>query len=964
MSIVLALAPNGRLFIEESDEAASILQSDAAERIRRAFGTSNSSELLHLASVELGTELPPSLAFWRDFGRMYLTQLCHTPGAESGARPVALPAQAEMDALAASAPPMTGLEYLNAAVLEALWHDLDDAVRGEMKGFPGGAQAYLRAKNPIWNLVGRVSFHLAENKRDPDNPFAFLATYCSRVSRQARLQYLPLGKALEEYAGAQNRNALLSLLSPVQRASEKSSLVRELVASGDVFRPLAWRPEEAYRFLQEVPVFEESGILVRVPDWWKSGRPRRPAVNVRIGDRNARKMGWDALLDFSVGLTLDGEPLTDADWQSILNSTQGLLLLKGKWVEIDRDKLSQVLQQWKQLEKQHRGAGISFLEGMRLLAGAGLTASDQFIAREDTRDWSAVTAGEWLGEVLRELHDPDLIKECDPGRELKAELRPYQKVGVGWLWFMYRLGLGACLADDMGLGKTIQVISLFLLSRRARQKGENGHAAPSVVVVPASLVANWKAEIEAFAPSLSVVYAHPAETVPDVLDQFGRDPLRLSAAELVITSYSMLSRLCWLRETEWDVAVLDEAQAIKNPSARQTRAAKELKARVRIILTGTPVENRLSDLWSLFDFACPGLLGSAKAFSQFVKSADSGGQRQYGPIRALVRPYILRWLKTDKNIITDLPDKTEVKAFCALSKTQAALYQHSVEELAEKVRSADGIQRRGIILSYILRFKQICNHPAQWLGSGEYGAEQSGKFQRLRELCEELAARQQKALVFTQFREITGPLSEFLAGVFRRPGLVLHGGTAVKERRARIESFQKEDRPPLFVLSLKAGGTGLNLTAASHVIHFDRWWNPAVENQASDRAFRIGQHKNVLVHKFVCRGTVEDKIDSLIEEKKGLAWELLEEGGEKLLTEMNEQWRIAAVCCAGHQERARGMIAQTSTTCKSQAMQETSRHARLRRPSVADGRRIKEACLWQIAPSSERFLGICPPRKS
>jgi non-specific serine/threonine protein kinase len=287
-----------------------------------------------------------------------------------------------MDAMVGSAPPMTGLEYLNAAVLETLWHGLDGAVRNEMRGFPGGAPAYLRAKNPIWNLVGRVFFHLAENKRDPDNPFAFLATYSSRVSKQARLQYLPLGKALEEYAGAQNRNALLSLLSPVQRASEKSSLVRELVASGDVFRPLAWRPEEAYRFLQEIPIVEESGILVRVPDWWKSGRPQRPVVNVRIGDRNARKMGWDALLDFSVSLTLDGEPLTDAEWQSILNSTQGLLLLKGKWVEIDRDKLSQVLQQWKEVEIEHRRHGISFLEGMRLLAGAGLTASDQFIARE------------------------------------------------------------------------------------------------------------------------------------------------------------------------------------------------------------------------------------------------------------------------------------------------------------------------------------------------------------------------------------------------------------------------------------------------------------------------------------------------------------------------------------------------------------------------------------------------------
>jgi non-specific serine/threonine protein kinase len=284
----------------------------------------------------------------------------------------------------------------------------------------------------------------------------------------------------------------------------------------------------------------------------------------------------------------------------------------------------------------------------------------------------------------------------------------------------------------------------------------------------------------------------------------------------------MLVRTPWLRATDWDLVVLDEAQAIKNPAARQTRAAKELKAMVRILMTGTPVENRMSDLWSLFDFACPGLLGSAKAFSRFVKNLAASGPGHYGPVRALVRPYILRRLKTDRNIISDLPDKTEVRAFCPLTKTQAALYQQSVQELAQKLESAEGIQRRGLVLSYLLRLKQICNHPAQWLGSGEYGAAQSGKFERLREIAEELAARQQKVLVFTQFREITAPLADHLQGIFRRPGLVLHGGTPVAQRHSLVEDFQSGEGAPFFVLSLRAGGTGLNLTAASHVIHFDR----------------------------------------------------------------------------------------------------------------------------------------------
>jgi non-specific serine/threonine protein kinase len=342
-----------------------------------------------------------------------------------------------------------------------------------------------------------------------------------------------------------------------------------------------------------------------------------------------------------------------------------------------------------------------------------------------------------------------------------------------------------------------------------------------------------------------------------------------------------------LHQRDWDLVILDEAQAIKNAGTRQSRAVKELRAAGRIALTGTPVENRLSDLWSLFDFLNPGLLGNAKAFAGFVKKMEASAPPSYQPLRTLVQPYILRRLKTDKRVIADLPDKTEVKAFCGLTRQQAALYEQAVRDLKEKLENTDGIQRRGLVLAQLMRFKQICNHPAQLLGHGDYDAKYSGKFQRLAELCEELAQRQEKALVFTQFREVAEPLARFLEGVFGRPGLVLHGGTAVGKRRALVESFQRETGPPFFVLSLKAGGTGLNLTAASQVIHFDRWWNPAVEDQATDRAFRIGQTRNVLVHKFVCRGTVEERIDALIAEKTHLARDVVE-GGERLLTEMED----------------------------------------------------------------------------
>jgi non-specific serine/threonine protein kinase len=373
---------------------------------------------------------------------------------------------------------------------------------------------------------------------------------------------------------------------------------------------------------------------------------------------------------------------------------------------------------------------------------------------------------------------------------------------------------------------------------------------------------------------------------PDRLKALG--PESVKGADLVITSYGSLLRLPWLAETNWNLAILDEAQAIKNPHAKQTRAAGNLQARARIALTGTPVENRLADLWSIFDFINPGLLGSAREFSSYSKRLVERPHNPYGPLRDLIRPYILRRLKTDKSVIADLPDKTEIRAYCHLSRKQAALYQQAVRDLAEGLSDADGMRRRGIVLTFLLRFKQICNHPSQWLGDGAWNEADSGKLARLREIAEVLAARQEKALIFTQFREMTGPLAAFLGGIFGRPGLVLHGETDVKKRRGLVKQFQDDESVPFFVLSVKAGGTGLNLTAASHVIHFDRWWNPAVENQATDRAFRIGQTKNVLVHKFVCRGTVEEKIDDLIESKKQLSKDLIEGGGELLLTEMKD----------------------------------------------------------------------------
>ena len=451
-----------------------------------------------------------------------------------------------------------------------------------------------------------------------------------------------------------------------------------------------------------------------------------------------------------------------------------------------------------------------------------------------------------------------------------------------WLYLLTQLGLGACLADDMGLGKTIQVLSLLLvLKHEAKARRQ-----PCLLVAPASLLANWAAEVARFAPSLDAIVAHPSAAPDEKLKSDGAD--NLADVDLVITSYGYLARLPWLSSAAWRMVVLDETQAIKNPSAKQTRAVKQLQAEVRIALTGTPIENRLGDLWSIFDFLNPGLLGSSKQFSAFVKHLADRPHNSYGPLRDLVRPYILRRLKTDKSIIADLPDKTEVKTFCPLSRKQAALYQQAVRDSSKPARRCRRHQAPGHRAGLSHAVETDLQPSIAVARRRRMDGGGSGKLARLRDIAEVIAAKQEKALIFTQFKEVTTALQAFLGSVFGQPGLVLHGETPVKQRKDLVRQFQDDDNVPFFVLSVKAGGTGLNLTAASHVIHFDRWWNPAVENQATDRAFRIGQNKNVLVHKFICRGTVEEKIDQMIEFKKQLAGDFLSAGADTLLTEMKD----------------------------------------------------------------------------
>ncbi len=924
----LKLSPHGRIYLYPVHARSNVAVDQPKTaglhtKLAKAFTQSSAEGLLLLAKTEVPTEWPVEFTFWKAFAKRVGQAL---GGLDDAARErfakeltraslqklVPPPDSLELSVIVSQAPPMSGLEYLTPDVLSNLWLDLLSAVHDECLASSDGLNKLLQAIDPDWQPLGRVTFHLAENKKDESRPFAFLATFTNRLSKKAKVQHLPLADALQQFASEKQQAKLAELLKPVSLASQSSALIRSWLDSRDLFRPQALTVSQAHQFLSDVPVMEQAGLVVRVPNWWRARSSSRAEVRIKLGDGKPSGVGTDSLLDFSVELALGGESLTEAEQQQLLAADEGLMLLRGKWVEVDQQKLNEALDHWRQLEQQ-QADGIDFLQGMRMLAGATLEADED----EVSRAWTEIVAGEWLKETLETLRNPTDGIGCQPGKHLNAKLRPYQVDGVRWLWFMTQLRLGACLADDMGLGKTIQVIDLLLqlkecesASRKKPGKSKSQRTSdrqlagrPSLLIVPASLIGNWKQEMARFAPQLKILVAHRSESDAATLKRLADNTAQsLKGVDTVLTSYALARKASWIADVDWSLVILDEAQAIKNSNSAQTRAIKKIRAGCRIALTGTPVENQLGDLWSLLDFCCPGLLGTAKEFKTFLnrfKSSTTGDSSEaYAALRRLVQPYILRRMKTDPRIAPDLPAKTEMRIDCGLSRRQAAIYKQAVAELemqleqnkisAEKTK---GIQRQGIVLSTMMRLKQICNHPSQVLMEDKFTEKDSGKFQQLVRICEPIGQRQEKALVFTQFQSMCEPLANFLATVFGNTGLVLHGKTPVKRRKTLVRQFQEDESIPFFVISLKAGGTGLNLTAASHVIHFDRWWNPAVENQATDRAFRIGQKRNVLVHKFVCRGTLEERIDEMLRTKQEMTDQILgqKQEGEQLLTELSDE---------------------------------------------------------------------------
>jgi non-specific serine/threonine protein kinase len=577
-SLSLRLTPDRHIVLEATLEEPTPAP-ETTSRIRAAFGRGTAAGVLHLGAAELDVLLPVSLQFWRGIGRTFMAAVCSIPDIEATRAAIAVPCDEDLLLrLHDAAPPMPGGEYLDRSLLERVWHELEVELGKQIGAFAGTAEDFLHRLAPVWNALGRVYLHLAENKRDEAHPFAFVATYTAGFASRDRVQHTPLGEALRAYAGQRDRPALERLLAPLRRASEKSALIRELLQTEQIFHPLAWTPADAHRFLKELPLLEGAGLLLRLPDWWKA-RPR-PVVQVSVGQKPPHHLGLTALLDFDVGLAIGDSALTDAETRALLRSAGGLVLLKGKWVEVDPARLKEALDHWRTAERQAR-SGLSFAEAMRLMAGVRLEEPD--VTALDEREWTNVVAGPWLQKALAELTQPG-ARALDPGGKLQATLRPYQDAGVAWLGALHALQLGACLADDMGLGKTIQVIGYWL---GLKERGERG---PHLLVAPASLLANWRSELARFGPSLVVRVAHPSELSADALTSF---PERhLPGVDVVLTTYGQLHRLLWVSEVEWSTAVLDEAQNIKNPLSKQTRATKGLRARARVALTGTPVEKK------------------------------------------------------------------------------------------------------------------------------------------------------------------------------------------------------------------------------------------------------------------------------------------------------------------------------------------------------------------------------------
>ena len=628
--------------------------------------------------------------------------------------------------------------------------------------------------------------------------------------------------------------------------------------------------EEAHGFLEsQAAALQQAGFGVLLPAWWtRQGARTRPGIHARAKTpvmQGGSGMTMTSLIDLDVEMALGDDPISVQELEELAELKAPLVRFRGQWVEINADEIRAAADFWRNRKQ------ISLREVVQIGLGADQRAQDDNVS---------LAADDWLRELLERLQQKGRIERMDAPEDFVGQLRPYQQLGYSWLAFLREWGLGACLADDMGLGKTVQTLAAL------QQDRQQGNGRPNLLVCPTSVINNWQREAARFTPDLPVLLHHGPNRHRGAAFRSQAD-----GQHLVVTSYGTMHRDRDLLGTvPWRAAILDEAQNIKNPASQQARTAQGLRADYRIALTGTPVENHVGDLWSIMQFLNPGLLGSQAEFKrnyfQPIQTDRDGAAA--ARLQKATGPFILRRLKTDRSIIDDLPDKNETKQYCNLTKEQATLYQAVLREAETRLESAEGMKRRGSILETLTKLKQACNHPRQLLGDNSAITGRSGKLARLQEILDEVLPGGDRVLLFSQFAEMGAILQQHVQETYGLETPFLHGGVTRKQRDLMVQRFQDDpDGPQVFVLSLKAGGSGLNLPRANHVIHYDRWWNPAVENQATDRAFRIGQTKDVHVHKLICAGTLEDRIDLMIEIKQETADQVVGTTSERWLTELS-----------------------------------------------------------------------------
>ena len=881
MELVYQITPDGFALIITEEQLLLLEETERQQALR--FLHEPWSALLDLGLEDPVSDGSASLKYLQKVASSFVIDLLRAPGLEEQREKIALvPDEYTLENLLENKPFIREASLIDQAWIENAYAQLLEVFKEQIASYPGSVKKFFNERNPKFNPAEAIFFHLVENK-DDIYPFAFLATYTHQTESGAT-RHLPLSEILKEYQDDQKK--ILELLSCLNQAAEICPMLGRLMATGELFHPIGLKDQEAYAFLKSVGELEKAGIVCRIPNWWRT-RSSALSLNVKIADKKPSLLGLDSLISITPQISAEGMKLTKAEIKQLLNRADGLALIKGKWVEVNHEKLEELLAQ---MEK--------FPESMDLrqamMMQAGISEPEWMQEHEDS---VSISRGKWMASVFDKLSAPEIIRKTALPKKLNATLRPYQQDGYNWLNALSSLRFGALLADDMGLGKTVQTLAWL---EKEHQKDPEKKA---LLVVPASLLANWQKEAAQFTPDLSVGIIHGKKAVAD-FEKSAKEDLPF----LNLTTYGMVSRLEALKDIHWDFLVLDEAQAIKNPKTKQTSSIKGLQADMRLAMTGTPIENDLINLWSIFDFLNRGVLGTQKEFAHFIKQGQESNSDYLGKLQKTISPFLLRRLKSDKSIISDLPDKIEQNDYIELSDSQIVLYKKVVSELEAKLvekqmqkttgeeGSNTGIDHKGLVLAALSKLKQVCNHPDQYLGDYAYVPAESGKFKMLAELCEPIAQNHESVLVFTQYREMTEHLASFLETIFGAKGFVIHGQTPVKQRQEIVDAFnQQETYIPFVVLSLRAAGTGLNLTQASHVIHFDRWWNPAVENQATDRAYRIGQKKNVIVHKFVCSNTIEEKINEMIESKQKLADDVVGTSAESWLTTLSDEDLIDAM---------------------------------------------------------------------